>query len=862
MFPFRPAGSVRPRRPSATVRIASWSARHRWPVFALWFAFTIGLFGTSVAGGGTQVEPLDSGDDVARSESARADQIFRGGPEERGQPYLLVIENGAATLHDPAFAGAVRTVAERLRAVRDDRGQPALEQVIDPQDVPPELASQLISPDRHAVRISARVIGEPDEIERKLRPVTQEVQRLRTENPGLTMLALNNTLANDEILDLVNEDLDRSLLVTIPLTFVILVAAFGALVAAGVPLVLAVTALIAAFGVLNLYSQHVVPVAQFASQLIVLIGLAVAVDYSLFLITRFRAERRHGRDKLAAIDAASDTAGRAIVFSGLAVMLSIAGLYLLEDDTFNAMATGTIAVILIAVLGSLTFLPATLSIMGRAIDSGHVPYFGRSREEGSGAWSALVRFVSRRPVPSALISGAFLVLLAGPFLRLHVGSGDLSSYPSSLESVRAVELLNRRWPGGSTAELQVVVTRSNEPAVQEAIARLSQRVLAIPGVTGPPRTSRSGSGSAALVSYVLPGTRNDEANREIVRTVRQEVVPAVFGHLSGVEALVTGNVARTLDEVDHFRDALPRVFAFVLGLSFVLLLIAFRSIVIPLKAILLNLLSTAAAYGVLVVVFQEGLFASVLDVKPGVVEDFVPLFVFSILFGLSMDFHVFILMRIKEAHDQGMSSNEATVRGISITSGTVTSAAAIMVCVFAVFVTLRLAVVKQMGLGLAVAVLLDATVVRSILLPASMRLLGEWNWWLPRPLNWLPRVAIEPDRTVASSSQHDVDELDHESRPAGDEARGYRAEPASPARGGGAEAPDARSDIDGAGGGGPAAATGRARFHGRTAAAAGGRAGVVRPSAHAVRVLAAAAVLGTILVVGVLLRDAWRAGRR
>jgi RND superfamily putative drug exporter len=289
------------------------------------------------------------------------------------------------------------------------------------------------------------------------------------------------------------------------------------------------------------------------------------------------------------------------------------------------------------------------------------------------------------------------------------------------------------------------VTRAREPAVQRALADLSQRVLALPGVSGPPRTNPSASGEAVLISYLLPGTRNDESNRDVVRRVRQEVVPAVFGSLPGVQALVTGNVALTLDVVNHFRDALPRVFAFVLGLSFLLLLVAFRSLVIPVKAILLNLLSTAAAYGVLVLVFQEGLFANVLDVKPGVVEDFVPLFIFTILFGLSMDYHVFILMRIKEAHDRGVSSNEAVVRGISITSGTVTSAAAIMVCVFAVFVTLRLAVVKEIGLGLAVAVLLDATVVRSVLLPASMRLLGEWNWWLPRFLSWLPRVTLETE---------------------------------------------------------------------------------------------------------------------
>jgi uncharacterized membrane protein YdfJ with MMPL/SSD domain len=736
-----------------TVRIASWSARHRWPVFALWFAFTLGVFGASLVGGGTRIEPLGSEEDSSRLESVRAFEVFGGAARpELGQQYLLIVDSPTATVDDEGFASAVRGIAARLAQVRDDRGGPALQQVVDPLAAPPNLASQLISPDRHAVRITARVTGEGQDIERKLRPVTAEVMRMRAEHPGVTMLALNNTLANDEILDLVNEDLDRSLLLTIPLTFAILLIAFGALVAAGVPLVLAGTSLAAAFGVLNLYSQYVAPVAQYASQLVVLIGLAVSVDYSLFLITRFRAERRRGREKLAAIDIASGTAGRAIVFSGLAVMLSIAGLYLLDDETFNAMATGTIAVVLIAVIGSLTFLPAMLAILGRGIDWGRIPYFGRAREEGSGAWSRLVRAVSRRPVLSAVASGAFLLLLAAPFLRLHVGTSDLSAFPSSLESVRAVELLSRRWPTGTTVSLQIVVSRAQEPAVKEAIADLGRRVDGIPGVTGPPETIPSRTGQAVLLSYLLPGNRNDESNREIVRSIREDVVPAVFGPLPGVEALVTGNVAATLDRINEFRDRLPRVFAFVLGLTFVLLLVAFRSVVIPIKAILLNLLSTAAAYGVLVLVFQEGWFANLLDVKPGVVEDFVPLFIFTILFGLSMDYHVFILMRIKEARDHGLSSNESIVRGISITSGTITSAAAIMVCVFAVFVTLRLVVVKEIGLGLAVAVLLDATVVRSVLLPATMRLLGEWNWWLPRFLQWLPRVTLETEPEPAPAN--------------------------------------------------------------------------------------------------------------
>jgi RND superfamily putative drug exporter len=272
---------------------------------------------------------------------------------------------------------------------------------------------------------------------------------------------------------------------------------------------------------------------------------------------------------------------------------------------------------------------------------------------------------------------------------------------------------------------------------------MTDTVLAIDGLSEPTKTFVSSDGHVALVSYVMSGGSNDLRNRDIVREVRSTVVPSAFAGLAGVDIFVTGDAAYTLDIVDFYARGMPLIMAFVLTLSFLLLLIAFRSIVIPIKAILLNLLSTGAAYGVLVWVFQDGNLADVIGFKPGPIEGFIPVFIFTILFGLSMDYHVFILTRIKEARDRGMSSNEAVARGIAITSGTITSAAAIMVVVFGVFVTLELTIIKQLGLGLAVAVFLDATIVRSVLLPASMRLLGDWNWWLPGWLGWLPRVTIE-----------------------------------------------------------------------------------------------------------------------
>jgi RND superfamily putative drug exporter len=333
--------------------------------------------------------------------------------------------------------------------------------------------------------------------------------------------------------------------------------------------------------------------------------------------------------------------------------------------------------------------------------------------------------------------------MATPVLRLQLGQSDFTSFPDSVDSVQAVALMNEKWPEGSTLRLQVVVTQADETDTRAAIQQMSDRILAIEGISGPVEAQPSADGKVAMVSYVMAGSQNDVANREIVREVRTEVVPAVFGALPGVEALVTGDAAFTADVVGFYEAGMPLVFLFVLGFSFVLLLVAFHSVVIPLKAILLNLLATGAAYGLLVLVFQEGWGAELLNVKPGIIESFVPVFIFTILFGLSMDYHLFILTRIKEARDRGLGSDAAVERGITITAGTITSAAAIMVAVFAVFVTLELSIIKQLGFGLAVAVFLDATVIRSVLLPSSMRLLGDWNWWMPRFLSWIPRITIE-----------------------------------------------------------------------------------------------------------------------
>ena len=751
-----PAGSRAPW----TVRVATWSARHRWPVLVLWFVATVGLFVLSLSMGGTRTEGAVNPTIHSKFESVRATSLFNAGgnAQPAGQAVYVVVSSPTQKVTDAAYATAVSDIVSHLEAATATvNGQtvPIFSAVTNPLKVPP--AAGLVSQDLFSARIVARVDGEGAVLAQKLKPIPALMADLRTTYPGLAIHGVSTTLANEEISGLVSRDLDGSLRLTIPITFAILLIAFGALVAALVPLVMAVTALLAAFGILGLYSQIIDPVSPYASQLIVLIGLAVAVDYSLFMITRARHEWRRGKDLMTGIAIASSTAGRAVFFSGLAVVISIAGLFLLDDPLFRSMAVATIGVVLVSVVGSLTFLPAVLALLGSRLDVGRVPYFGRHHGEGTGFWARLVGAVVRHPLAFATASAVLMIALASPATRLHLGQGDLSAFPDNLDVVQAVNLIDAKWPAGTTLTVDVIVTHASDPATQEAIRQLDAKMQAIPGVSGPATTRTSTDGSVAAISWTLAGGQNDLRNRDIIREVRSDVVPQVFGALrgSGVEALVAGDAARTLDVVAFYSGGMPMVFAFVLGLSFLLLLLAFRSVVIPIKAILLNLLSTGAAYGVMVLVFQEGWFADVLAVKPGVIEAFVPVIIFTILFGLSMDYHVFILTRIKEARDRGLASDAAVARGIAVTSGTVTSAAAIMVAVFAVFVTLQLYVIKQLGLGLAVAVFLDATVIRTVLLPSTMHLLGDWNWWLPRWLGWLPRVTIEGESEESDSGAPD-----------------------------------------------------------------------------------------------------------
>ena len=740
-----------PRRPGKpwTVRVALWSARHRWPVFGLWFVLTIGIFVVSLGMGGIRAVAATGGLAGSDTEAARGLQAMNSGASSSGAPagetLTVVITSTTAKATDPAFKSAIGTIVERLGAasatVAGVAG-PALSNVIDPYAAP--ATAGLLAPDGAGVIVNARILGTSTERETRAQAVAATISTAQADFPAFAIHAVSNTLTNDQIGSVVNADLDGSLRISLPATFIILVLAFGAVVAAFVPLFLAITALLAAFGLLGIYSELFSPVSPYATQLVVLIGLAVAVDYSLFMVTRFRSERRAGRAKLAAIETASATAGRAVFFSGLAVMISLAGLFLLPDEIFHSMALGTIAVIMAAIAGSLTFVPATLAILGDGVSRLGVPFLSRNRGEGRGFWAALAQGVMSRPWISAIGASVILLALASPVLHMQLGESDLTTFPESVDGVQAVEALQAHWPQGTLLTLEVVVTNAQDGATKAAIAALGPKLAAIPGLSGPAQVGASPDGSAASVSVEMSGSMNNPANWQIVRDVRGQVVPALFGSLPASHVYVTGDAAESLDNTKIYTDGMLRVFLFVLTLSFLLLMVVFHSIVIPTKAILLNLLSTGAAYGAVVLVFQDGWFGSLLGVRPtDAIQNWIPIFIFTVLFGLSMDYEVFILSRVKEFVDHGADTRSAVARGLTVTAGTVTSAAAIMVVVFAVFMTLRLVIIRELGLGLAVAVFVDATVIRCVLLPATMRLLGEWNWYLPPFLRWLPRIRVE-----------------------------------------------------------------------------------------------------------------------
>jgi uncharacterized membrane protein YdfJ with MMPL/SSD domain len=718
-------------------RMGRWSASHWKTATYGWLAFVLVTFGL---GGMVGTRSIDNA--AGPGESGRMDRILEAGFEQSAAEHVL-IQSRSARAGTPAFDAAVADVVEaisNLAVVRDIRSP-----------LTPGNADQ-VSEDGRSALVEFEIRGAKDEAVDKIEPVLDAVATAQLDHPEFSIGEFGDASAENAVATAYEDDLGKAGTLSLPITLIVLVLTFGSLVAAGIPLLLALTAVFATFGLIAL-SSVLLPVAMQAPAMVLLIGLAVGVDYSMFYLKRERQERAAGRSPQAALEIAAATSGRSVLISGLTVMVAMAGMFLTGDSTFASLALATILVVAVAVLGSLTVLPALLSRLGDKVDRGRIPLVGRlRRDEGEGRiWGAIVDRVLRRPALSAILAASVLVAIAAPAIQLRLAAQGPESFPKGLEVIATYDRMQQAFPGSALPANVVVQAPSvRTPAMQRAIADLERRALASGRAFEPITVDVNSAGTVANITVPIAGNGTDAASNASFRMLRTEVVPQTVGALPDAQAGVTGQTAKWRDEADALRSNLPPVVAFVLLFAFGLMLVAFRSIVVATKAIVLNLLSVAAAYGVLVIVFQHGVGKGVLGVSSAAgIDAVVPLLLFVILFGLSMDYHVFILSRIRETFDRGKSMDEAVSYGIKSTAGVVTSAAIVMVAVFAVFATLSWPFFKQFGIGLATAILIDATIVRAVLLPASMKLLGDWNWYLPKWLEWLPR--LEHDEADAVS---------------------------------------------------------------------------------------------------------------
>ena len=711
-------------------RMGHWSATHRKKAIWGWFAFVLVSFVVgSMLIGQKNLDPKKAG----VGESGRVDKILADDFETPATERVMV-QSPTLDAQSTEFKAVIGDVVARL-----DR-EPNVSKI----DSPLQAGNfNLVSQDGHTALVDAEIVGDPDDAVDKIAPVTAAVKAAQAAHSEYDIESYGVT-TEDQINGAFEDALKRAGELSIPITLGILLLAFGALVAAGIPLLLALTAVVATMGLIAIPSQ-IVPLDQSIGAVVLLIGLAVGVDYSMFYLKREREERAAGRGEQASLEAAAATSGRSVLISGLTVMIAMAGMLLMGDPTFAGFGIATITVVGVAVLGSLTVLPAMLSWLGDRVDKGKLPFLHRlTRRDGEGRfWSAILGPVLRHPVVFAILAAAPLVALGITALQMKLAQPGPETFPPNLPAVQTYKKLQKAFPGGEIpATVVIKADNVRAPEVQEAIGQMKWRALVYAGMHEPITSDVNNEGTVEVVNIPVPDKATDAKAFAALQSLRTEVLPGTLGELDDVEYGVTGFTAQSEDFRHLMSTKAPFVFGFVLLFAFILLLLTFRSLVIPIKAIVMNLLSVAAAYGVLVLVFQHGFGKGLLgfDYTGGVVA-FLPLFLFVILFGLSMDYHVFILSRVRESYDGGMKTEDAVAHGIKVTAGVVTSAAIVMVLVFACFGALDILFLKQFGVGLAAAILIDATIVRAVLLPATMKLLGDWNWYLPSWLEWLPDLS-------------------------------------------------------------------------------------------------------------------------
>ncbi|MCG7203141.1 MMPL family transporter [Streptomyces arenae] len=751
MDPVKGHGATRVRGLAA--RAGGWSARHRWAAVGIWVLFVVLAMGLGSAAGRVDV---DEGDQLKGETHTAAKIIDDAGIKEPASETVLIQAKGTSVkATDDAFRAAV---ADVVKAVE---GTGRVTDVTSPYD------TRTISKDGRSALVQFDMRGDAETAGDRVGPVLDAVAGVQQAHGSLRIEEIGGASMNKQYDDAFGKDFQRAEYSAVPVAFGILLIAFGALVAALLPVGLAITAIMATMGLMGLVS-HLQPMSDTANSVMLLVGMAVGVDYCLFYLRREREERDAGRDAGAALRIAAATSGRAIIVSGVTVCVAMAGMLFTGLAEFEAMGLASLMVVAVAMVGSVTVLPALLSLLGERVEKGRIPFLRRRERRGGRAesrfWTAVLRGVLARPLVSVAVAVGALLAVAAPALGMKTSQLTLDQeFGHSLPIVGTYDRLNEAFPGGSEpAEVVVRAKDINAPEVRRALTDFRERAISSGASRGPVDIKLHDAQNVALISVPLVGGSDMDKAGQSLRTLRDEVRPATLGRVDGVQAPITGSVAGNEDFNDQLMGSVVPVFAFVVVFAFLLMLLSFRSLTVAITSIVLNLLSVGAAYGILVAVFQHGWGASLVGAEGvGAIVTWLPLFLFVILFGLSMDYHVFVVSRIREARLRGRSTKDAIQHGVVTTAGVVTSAAVIMVAVFAIFGTLSMQSMKQMGVGLAAAVLIDATVIRGVLLPAVMALLGERNWYLPSWLRWLPDLTHDesPEPVAPPAARGEQDRL-------------------------------------------------------------------------------------------------------
>ncbi|MEU6852101.1 MMPL family transporter [Actinacidiphila alni] len=713
--------------------MGSWSARHRWAAVGGWLLFVIlAMFIGQSAG---RVD-LDQDKSMAGEVNQAATINDNAGLKSAAGEMVLIQGKGSVKATDPAFRTAVSDV---ITAVK---GTGKVTAVTSPYD------TKAVSADQRSALVRFDMLGSEDDAPDQVQPVMDAVKKVQSGHQDLKIEEFGDASAGKVLNDAFGSDFKTAEYSAVPVALGILLIAFGALVAALLPVALAMTAFLAAGGVVAMVS-HSVPMSDTANSVMLLVGLAVGVDYCLFYLRREREERAAGHDRMTAIKIAAATSGRAVLISGITVIVAMAGMLFTGIGDFKAMGLATMIVVAIAMFGSVTVLPALLSLLGHRVEKGRIPFLNRARknaarrspDSGSRFWTTVLRPVLSHPKAATVLAGGTLLVIALPAFGMKTANLSMQQeLGDGLPIIQTYEHINEAFPGGpDPAHVVLKADDINAPAVKKAIADFRAEAVSSGASKGPVTLTVHAKQNVAQIDVPLAGGSDRAKAESDLKTLRHDVRPDTLGKVDGIQAPITGETAGSMDFTHKITSSVPPVFAFVTVFAFLLMLLSFRSLTIALTSIALNLLSVGAAYGILVAVFQHGWGASLVGATgTGAVVAWLPLFLFVILFGLSMDYHVFVVSRIREAKMRGLSTKNAIEHGITTTAGVVTSAAVIMVAVFAIFGTLSMQSMKQMGVGLAFAVLIDATIIRGVLLPAVMSLLGERNWYLPRWMNRLP----------------------------------------------------------------------------------------------------------------------------